>query len=150
MSKTFGIVLAAGAGRRMGRDKVMLKLGGKSVLVRSLEAIQDSGCFVHILLVCREDGMKEASTAARRTLRIPYTLVAGGSERQYSVANALAAIEEDGIVAVHDAARCLFLRRTSAPCGKGARDGRYAGGAARIPSRRWRTASSPAPSTAAG
>jgi len=122
MSKTFGIVLAAGAGRRMGRDKMTLKLGGKSVLVRSLEAMQDSGCFDHILLVCREDGMKEADAAARRVLRMPYTLITGGSERQYSVANALAAIEEDGIVAVHDAARCFVSPADIRACVEKARE----------------------------
>jgi len=36
MSKTFGVVLAAGQARRMGHDKMSLLIGGKSVLARSL------------------------------------------------------------------------------------------------------------------
>ncbi len=107
MSKAVGVVLAAGAARRMGRDKMALKIGGKTVLERSLDAFEQSGCFSHIILVCREEGIEEAAAAAQKTLHTPYTLVIGGSERQYSVENALAAITEDGIVAIHDGARCF-------------------------------------------
>ncbi len=107
MSKTVGVVLAAGQARRMGRDKMALTIGGKTVLERSLTAFEESGCFDEIILVYREDAADEAAGAAKAALHTPYTLVAGGSERQYSVANALAAISEDGIVAVHDGARCF-------------------------------------------
>jgi 2-C-methyl-D-erythritol 2,4-cyclodiphosphate synthase/2-C-methyl-D-erythritol 4-phosphate cytidylyltransferase len=122
MSKVFGVVLAAGAARRMGRDKMTLQFGGKSVLVRSLEALEASACFDRIILVCREDGMEEAAVAARSTLHTPYSLVAGGSERQFSVENALAAITEDGIVAVHDAARCFVSPADIRACVQKARE----------------------------
>ena len=116
MSKAFGVVLAAGQARRMGLNKMALSIGGKTVLERSLLAFEQSGCFDHIILVCREEGIEEAAAAAQKMLRTPYTLVIGGSERQFSVENALAAITEDGIVAVHDGARCFVSPEDIAAC----------------------------------
>lgn len=107
MSKTYGVVLAAGAARRMGQDKMSLQIGGKTVLERSLEVFEASGCFSHIIVVFRGESREECDAAARKILRTPYTLVEGGGERQFSVENALSVIEEDGIVAVHDGARCF-------------------------------------------
>ena len=41
---TLAILLAAGAGRRMGEAKALLDLGGRSALQRCLEALADGGC----------------------------------------------------------------------------------------------------------
>ena len=35
------VVLAAGSSKRMGRDKLMMEVGGIPVLVRSLQAMQN-------------------------------------------------------------------------------------------------------------
>lgn len=122
MSKAVGVVLAAGQARRMGLNKMALIIGGKTVLERSLGAFEQSGCFHHIIIVCREEGIEEAAAAAQKTLRTPYTLVIGGSERQFSVENALSAITEDGIVAVHDGARCFVSPADIAACVEKARE----------------------------
>lgn len=45
MSGVLGLLLAAGAGRRMGRPKALLRDGeGRSFLERSLAALRDGGC----------------------------------------------------------------------------------------------------------
>ena len=41
--KVTGILLAAGASRRMGRDKLIISLGGRTVLRRSAEALLNAG-----------------------------------------------------------------------------------------------------------
>ena len=41
------VVLAAGSSKRMGRDKLMMEVGGVPVLVRSLRAMQDLS-LIHI------------------------------------------------------------------------------------------------------
>ncbi len=41
---TLAIVLAAGAGRRMGGGKALLDLGGQPALLRCLRALSDGGC----------------------------------------------------------------------------------------------------------
>lgn len=121
MSSAVGVVLAAGQARRMGRDKMALQIGGKTVLERSLAALERSGCFDHIIIVCREEGLEEAAAAAQKILRTSYKLVTGGSERQFSVENALGAITQDGIVAVHDGARCFVSPEDIRACVEKAR-----------------------------
>ncbi len=117
-----GVVLAAGQARRMGCDKMALQIGGKSVLERSLAAFEQSGCFGRVIIVCREENRRDADTDARRALRMPYTLVTGGCERQFSVQNALTKIPDSGIVAVHDGARCFVSPADIRACVKAARE----------------------------
>ena len=48
---------------------------------------------------------------------MPFCVVAGGKERQDSVANALSAVtESDGYIAVHDGARPLPAKRFLKEC----------------------------------
>jgi 2-C-methyl-D-erythritol 4-phosphate cytidylyltransferase/2-C-methyl-D-erythritol 2,4-cyclodiphosphate synthase len=122
MSKAFGVVLAAGQARRMGQDKMALTIGGKTVLERTLETFEACGCFNHIIVVFRAESREETAAAAQRVLHTPYTLVEGGSERQFSVENALNAITEDGIVAVHDGARCFVSPSDIGACVEKARE----------------------------
>lgn len=105
------IVVAAGSGRRMARavNKVFLPLGGRPVLLHSVAAL--AACAeVDYLVVVVAAGEEAQAAALLETLRLdkPWRVVAGGSERQYSVAAALAAAPaEADIVAVHDGARPL-------------------------------------------
>jgi CTP:molybdopterin cytidylyltransferase MocA len=39
-----GLLLAAGAGRRMGRPKALVELAGRPLVRRALEALRDGGC----------------------------------------------------------------------------------------------------------
>ena len=43
------VVLAAGSSKRMGRDKLMMEVGGVPVLVRSLQAMQDCAAWTSSL-----------------------------------------------------------------------------------------------------
>jgi len=118
MAKTYGVVLAAGSGQRMGhgRNKMFIRIGNMSVLERTLTAFNQSGCFDHIVLVYRNDDKEKTENAAKRVLSLPFTLVEGGSERQFSVENALRSIEEANIVAVHDGARCFIKPEVIRAC----------------------------------
>ncbi len=122
MAETVGIVLAAGSARRMGQNKMIMRIGSMTVLERALDAFQKSGCFDHIILVYREGDKDQTQQAAQRILNTPYTLVEGGSERQYSVGNALSAIEDAKIVAVHDGARCFVDPEVVCTCVEKARE----------------------------
>lgn len=99
------IVLAAGSSRRMGENKMLLRIGGKFVLERTLDAL--NSYFKHIIIVCKKKDMPLFQPIANKTLSIPFTFVEGGSKRQFSVKNALPAAKEFEIVAVHDGARCF-------------------------------------------
>ena len=124
MADTVAVVLAAGSGSRMGpgRNKMFIRFGRYTVLERSLRAFEESGCFDRMVLVYRACDKDETEQTAKRTLSLPYSLVEGGSERQFSVYNALCAIGSADIVAVHDGARCFIKPEVIRACVKKARE----------------------------
>ena len=100
--KIAAVILCAGSSRRMGRDKLIIELGGKTVLRRSVEAFIGAG-IRDIVLAFSEVTRPEAEIIANEYgLRI----VEGGATRGESVYNALKVLDCD-IVAIHDGARCL-------------------------------------------
>lgn len=99
------ILVAAGASRRMGTDKLVWPLDGVPVLLRTLDAFLRARSIGAIIVVC---------SAASRTLfkdgdfPKPVTFTSGGDERQDSVAAGLTALDPSTrLVAVHDGARPL-------------------------------------------
>ena len=103
------IVLAAGKGSRMGSDtpKQYLKVKGKPVLYYALKVFEDCSAVDRIVLVCG----KEERTYCRKSIVEKYGLtkvaaiVAGGSERYFSVYEGLKAAGECVYVMIHDGAR---------------------------------------------
>ena len=109
------IIPAAGQGRRMqaGCNKVFLTLGGEPVLVRTLRQFARVPAVSECIVVAGAQEMETVEAmlrAADAREGLPsWRVVAGGSERQYSVANGLAACDKEAeIVLVHDAARPLI------------------------------------------
>lgn len=107
MASVCCIVLAAGNSKRMGENKMFLRIGGKYVLERTLEALQKSGCFERIIIACRGGDMQAVETISKRVLTTPFVIAEGGGERQFSVGKALDAAAGFDIAAVHDGARCF-------------------------------------------
>lgn len=107
------IIAAAGRGRRMGGDKgkQLLLLNGKPVLARTLTAIASCRLVDRFVIVTEFEQIAAIEELANGlSLGKPFTVVAGGSERQYSVANALKAVPAQAeIILVHDGARPLIL-----------------------------------------
>lgn len=105
------IIAAAGAGRRMGsdRNKVFLQLGGKPILSRSCLALAACGEVDELIIAASPDEVDEiASIVEENPPGIPWQVIAGGKERQYSIANALRAVSPQAeFILVHDAARPL-------------------------------------------
>ena len=90
-SPTWGILLAAGRGTRVGRQKHDTELNGMPLWHWARRALIDGGVG-HVVTVGDLDGA-----------------VPGGDRRQDSVAAGLAQIpSEDGLVLIHDAARPLL------------------------------------------
>ncbi|SDF48699.1 Bifunctional enzyme IspD/IspF [Sporomusa acidovorans DSM 3132] len=105
------IIAAAGQGKRMGStvNKVLLPLAGKPVLAHTIQAVCQAKAVTSIILTAAaEETEKMSMLLAELNLSIPWQVVPGGSERQYSIANALQALPPSAkIVAVHDGARPL-------------------------------------------
>src|SRR4051812_11550954 len=102
------LVPAAGAGLRLGRGgpKAPRLLAGEPLLVHAIRRVA-AAASVRLIVVAAPP----ADVDAVRDLLAPIaevTVVAGGAQRQDSVAAALARVPEQvGIVLVHDAARAL-------------------------------------------
>jgi 2-C-methyl-D-erythritol 4-phosphate cytidylyltransferase len=102
------LVPAAGAGLRLGPGgpKALRLLAGEPLLVHAIRRVAAAPSVRQIVVAA-----PAADVAAVRSLLAavaPVTVVAGGAERQESVAIALAQVPTDvAIVLVHDAARSL-------------------------------------------
>ena len=104
------IIVAGGKGLRMGSDipKQFLPIGGKPVLMRTLERFREYSKDIQIILV-----LPEAQQAYWLELcqeyhfDVEYTLANGGQTRFHSVQNGLAKVPDDaiGVVGVHDGVR---------------------------------------------
>jgi CTP:molybdopterin cytidylyltransferase MocA len=53
-ARTAGLLLAAGAGRRMGRPKALVTLAGRPLLLGALDALRDGGCAPLIVVLGAE------------------------------------------------------------------------------------------------
>lgn len=100
------ILLAAGAGRRLGgpEPKVLLPIGGRPVLAVAAAAAAASG--VGGLVVTFPPGWEGRARACVEGLEVDARFVEGGETRQASVRAALEAVPASvAVVAIHDAAR---------------------------------------------
>jgi 2-C-methyl-D-erythritol 4-phosphate cytidylyltransferase len=108
--KKYAIIVAGGTGTRMGRaiPKQFLLLHDKPVLYYTLRTFLEAYDDLDIILVFPEeytDMGKEIIDAYFDYSRIRITF--GGETRFHSVQNGLKLVEEESIVFVHDAVRCL-------------------------------------------
>ena len=105
------IIAAAGAGRRMGsgRNKVFLPLAGQPILAASCQTLAACESVGELVIAAAPGEVTEVrSLLTQYPPGKPWQVVAGGEERQYSIAKALAAVcAEAEYILVHDAARPL-------------------------------------------
>jgi 2-C-methyl-D-erythritol 4-phosphate cytidylyltransferase len=102
------LVPAAGAGLRLGPGgpKALRLLAGEPLLVHAIRRVAAASS-VRLIVVAAPAAELDSVRALLAPVA-PVTVVAGGAERQESVALALAAVPPDiDIVLVHDAARAL-------------------------------------------
>lgn len=108
MSRVVAVLLCAGGSSRMGFDKLLTPLSGRTAIERSMESLVLGGVQEIVFTVSpTTQAYVEALDCP-----VPKRVVAGGSTRAESVLNALAAIEDADIVAIHDAARCMVSPET--------------------------------------
>lgn len=107
----YAVIVAGGSGLRMGTalPKQFLPLCGKPVLWYSLETFLKAWPDLQIILVLPKDH-ENAGLAIVNTTSDParIRITVGGETRFHSVKNGLAAIDNAGVVFVHDAVRCLL------------------------------------------
>lgn len=104
------IIVAGGKGLRMGSDipKQFLPIGGKPVLMRTLERFRDYSDDLQIILVLPEAQQTYWHQLCEEYhFDVKYQIANGGQTRFHSVQNGLALIPDDaeGVVGVHDGVR---------------------------------------------
>ena len=102
------IIVAGGKGLRMESDipKQFLPVGGKPILMHTIEAFHTADRTLRIILVLPSDQQNYwESLCLQYDFLIEHTIVNGGDTRFMSVRNALEIVPCDGIVAVHDGVR---------------------------------------------
>lgn len=103
------IIAAAGSSSRMGAgiDKQFVPVGGKPLLWHSLRQFAELPGVRQILVTVSAANADRVAQLVKATVGdIPWQVVRGGSERQFSVLNALRQLEPSvDIVLVHDGAR---------------------------------------------
>lgn len=104
------IIVAGGKGLRMGTDipKQFLPVGGKPVLMRTMERFRAYSAELQIILVLPETQHAYWQQLCREyAFAVDYLMTDGGPTRFHSVQNGLALVPDDGegVVGVHDGVR---------------------------------------------
>lgn len=104
------IIVAGGKGLRMGSDipKQFLPIGGKPVLMRTIERFRHFSEVLQIILVLpKAQQAYWHGLCEQYQFDVPYLLADGGETRFHSVQHGLALIPDDaqGVVGVHDGVR---------------------------------------------
>lgn len=111
------IIVAGGKGLRMGGDipKQFLPIGGKPVLMRTIDsfvAYDDSMHVIVVLPIDQQDYWKDL--CKQYSFTTPHQIANGGETRFHSVKNGLALVPDNGkcVVGVHDGVRPFASKET--------------------------------------
>ena len=99
------VVVAAGSSSRFGADKLAVRLGGRTVLERSVASVRAPFPGAPVALVVRPDDVETEAERWRGATGL--RVVAGGPRRQDSVRHGCQALEAAGaaVMLIHDGAR---------------------------------------------
>jgi 2-C-methyl-D-erythritol 4-phosphate cytidylyltransferase len=111
--KKFAVLVAGGSGSRMKTDlpKQFLLLKEKPLLFYTINSFLNAADNITIILVLPQDFIEMGNKIINQYFKGKDIIVtAGGQTRFHSVKNGLQMIDEDGVVLVHDAVRCLVTK----------------------------------------
>ena len=106
--KKYVIIVAGGKGLRMGSDlpKQFLPVGGKPVLMHTLEVFRKYDAAIQLILVLpREQQDFWKQLCREHDFDVEHRVADGGETRVHSVKNGLALVQAPGLVGVHDGVR---------------------------------------------
>lgn len=114
MAKVGIIIVAGGAGRRMGSTlpKQFMLLGNQPILARSINRIHEALPKAEIVVVLPEAHSAMWQNLAARFDVAAHKIAYGGTERFHSVKNGIAALSDEvSIIGVHDGVRPLVSKK---------------------------------------
>ena len=114
------VIVAGGNGLRMGADipKQFLPVGGKPVLMRTIERFYLYDSSMQIVLVLPEEQQEYWRELCRKHgFTIPHAIASGGATRFHSVKNGLSCVADDAeLIGVHDGVRPFVSEQTIRAC----------------------------------
>ncbi len=109
IKSNIALIVAAGKGTRMGSkiSKQFLQINGKPILYYAIKSFAECDKIDSIALVLAEENIEYVKAEIIEKYRFDKVKViaVGGKERQQSVLNGLKALNNCGIVLIHDGAR---------------------------------------------
>lgn len=107
MTKKYAIIVAGGSGSRMKSDipKQFMEVGGLPILMQTLKRFKEADAEIEIILVLPATQFDYWESLCKIFSTVPHRLVKGGKTRFQSGFNGLQAIENEGLVAIHDGVR---------------------------------------------
>ncbi len=110
LTMNFAIILAAGKGKRFGKEKQFITIRHKPILYYSIKIFHQSLEIDKIIVVVSNKHLNSVKALVKRyNFHKVSNIIIGGKERQDSVYNALKIMPDKGYVAVHDAVRIGFF-----------------------------------------
>lgn len=109
--KAAALIAAGGSSSRAGRDKLFAEIGGLPVIIRTVISFERAESIDEIIIASRAESVgKIKELCERHGISKLKAVVAGDSDRQGTVLNAIAEVSDGvGLIAVHDGAR-PFIR----------------------------------------
>lgn len=93
--------------------KQFLEIQGMPVLMHSMNRFIDFDADIILIIALPAQQIENwKSLCVHHNYLVPHHIVEGGSERFYSVKNALALVEENSLVGIHDAVRPMVSKQT--------------------------------------
>ena len=124
--KIAAIVAAAGQGKRigLGYNKTFMQLSGKTILEYSIGSLRSCPKVVEIIVVVAEEEKAMVNELLNNNQEpLKCRIVAGGSERQHSISNALDDLQSSAeIILIHDGARPFLQQEMIISVAAAARD----------------------------
>lgn len=106
------VVVAAGSSERMGSDKMLMTLGAKPIIIRTLMAFQKSPMVDDIVVVTRQEKiMALADMIKLYDISKVTQVISGGATRMESALAGVSAVRKGAkLIAIHDGARPLVTQ----------------------------------------
>lgn len=101
------VVLAAGNSQRMGKDKILMPIGGSPVIAHTLKALQNSDCIDEIVVVTKYESIQEIADICNDcNISKISRVVQGGKTRLESALIGVSNVSDKAtLIAIHDGAR---------------------------------------------
>ena len=112
------VVVAAGNSSRMQQDKLLMDIGGKSVILHSLEALESSPSVDEIIIVTREDRLEEMACLAQGAgiEKLTKVVIGGATRTESALAGVSEANKKAKVICIHDGARPFVTEEIISEC----------------------------------